>query len=1366
MMMQENLQDNINKYISNINELLVAHESMVKLDADQNLLSRAVLSEYFYCALLNTLMGWELKNANLEEKNTPGIDLIDVERDIVVQVSLTCNHEKIQSSINKFQKPDSTSDWKFYFVPLKDDIPYFKKDFVIPKGVTFNQDTNVLTKSRIIQIALGGGIDKLQAVSDILDKLMLEQKNHDEICEYLSEVLKNKRENHPSFKLMAMDGIDEKLFTYPENEQLIPSRGIAGQKVAPIWELIKAEHKEGFHHIIIEGDGGIGKSVSLLSVTDDSELLSSIPAIYIHMYELCKDGKCISLTEYFKDNYSGFDEKISRLAAQPDQAGKPKLMLLLDGLNEIDFKLQYELIIKKIRNWTESHCRIQLIVASRPIPGQQLESILNNAVHIRLKPLDKECVKERLKTFGVTPPDDTSPIWETLKLPLFLTLYAKTANLPDHDASHRYPIVKREPFGPATIIWNYLQRELLRKEEEIWVLNCAFACEYISPGIAYRMALLNRFELSFEEANQFVDEAVSKIDTNILPEHLSNIAKKYIRCHRKLPTNNDFDWQTFVLDETGVFVEPKYKTDEKENYNYSFMHQSFRDCLAGLHLVNVAQMTRPAKEGGELPSEWKSSIPPLVLDYAAELMDADSAQKLWELNRKRCVKGAKIDNTSTYLQLELHGRLKTESGKLDFSGMDLRGMSLTSYMGGEYDLGLFASPELASGTYFDRKVFQSDGHHGAISCILSLDNGYIASGSNDSTIKIWDPNTGECIQTLEGHSSPVKCLTILPDAKLVSGSYDKTIKIWDTKSGKCTKTLKEHHEGIQCLAVLDKDQLVSCSDGLSGHLIRIWNIKSDKCKILEGHSEPVKCITVLPDGRIVSGSWDKTIKIWDPNSGKCTKTLKGHSEGIYSLVVLDNDKLVSASDDHTIRIWDTNKDECKIFDGHFDQFDDLARLNKYHLVSSSFNGAIYIWDANTGKCIMSLGKHSDMVCCIAILANGYIASGHQDKTIRLWNPETGKCIKTIAGYSNAVYSLTVVPNNRIVSNFGDNTIRIWNMCIKSDTYIKTSKCIKTLEYSAFVTCFTVLTDGSIVICSEDGTIQIWNAGTNECKILGKHFALVNCLAVMPNDYIASGSSDKTIKIWDPESGKCIKTLEGHSDSITCLAVFPDGRIISGSKDKTIKIWDPKEGKCIKTLKEHIGTVHKIVVLPNKYMVSDSFDRTIRVWDTATYKCIKTLEFSDYVTCFAISNSYIVSGFKDSIIKIWNIKEDKCVTLDGHVDRISCLAVLPDNQIASGSWDNTIKIWNLKEGKCINTLKGHSDSVNSLAAFTNGHLISGSADNTIRIWDPNTGECLDILEPTEVDVSKMDFSEAIMTNDTAKLLYQNGAIVPTSFIEKE
>ena len=142
------VQDNITRYINNINELLVSHENMVKLDAHGNLLSRAVLSEIFYCDFLNALMGWRLENANIERKNAPGIDLIDATNKVAAQVSLTCDHEKIQSSIDIFDKNWSrgSSVWHFYFVPLSDRVPDFKVDFDIPAGIVFDKSTDVLTK--------------------------------------------------------------------------------------------------------------------------------------------------------------------------------------------------------------------------------------------------------------------------------------------------------------------------------------------------------------------------------------------------------------------------------------------------------------------------------------------------------------------------------------------------------------------------------------------------------------------------------------------------------------------------------------------------------------------------------------------------------------------------------------------------------------------------------------------------------------------------------------------------------------------------------------------------------------------------------------------------------------------------------------------------------------------------------------------------------------------------------------------------------------------------------------------------------------------------------------------------------------------
>ena len=82
--------------------------------------------------------------------------------------------------------------------------------------------------------------------------------------------------------------------------------------------------------------------------------------------------------------------------------------------------------------------------------------------------------------------------------------------------------------------------------------------------------------------------------------------------------------------------------------------------------------------------------------------------------------------------------------------------------------------------------------------------------------------------------------------------------------------------------------------------------KKKLIRTLKGHTSAVFCLVVLPNGQLASGSFDKTIKIWDTNTGKEIRTLKGHTNSVYCLVVLPNGQLASGSRDQTIKIWDTN----------------------------------------------------------------------------------------------------------------------------------------------------------------------------------------------------------------------------------------------------------------------------------------------------------------------------------------------------------------------------------------------------------------------------------------------------------------------------
>ena len=168
----------------------------------------------------------------------------------------------------------------------------------------------------------------------------------------------------------------------------------------------------------------------------------------------------------------------------------------------------------------------------------------------------------------------------------------------------------------------------------------------------------------------------------------------------------------------------------------------------------------------------------------------------------------------------------------------------------------------------------------------SKDPSRLASASFDSTVKIWDPVTGQCVSTLEGHSDLVNSVAWSNDSnRLASASTDYTVKIWDPTTGKCVLTFAGHGKTVNSVAWSNNSaRLASASgDWLSKRenkdcTVKIWDLVTAQCVLtLEGHSSSVKSVALSHDStRLASMSYD-TIKIWNPVTGKCVSTLEfGH----------------------------------------------------------------------------------------------------------------------------------------------------------------------------------------------------------------------------------------------------------------------------------------------------------------------------------------------------------------------------------------------------------------------------------------------------------------------------------------------------------
>ncbi|KAK4656869.1 HNWD NOD-like receptor pc16 [Podospora pseudocomata] len=403
-----------------------------------------------------------------------------------------------------------------------------------------------------------------------------------------------------------------------------------------------------------------------------------------------------------------------------------------------------------------------------------------------------------------------------------------------------------------------------------------------------------------------------------------------------------------------------------------------------------------------------------------------------------------------------------------------------------------------------------EGHRGWVwSVAFSPDSKWVASGSDDSTIKIWEAATGSCTQTLEAHRGGVWSVAFSPDSKwVVSGSEDSTIKIWEAATGSCTQTLEGHGDRVNSVAISRDSKWVA--SGSADHTIKIWEAATGSCtQTLEGHGGPVLSVAFSPDSKwVVSGSADRTIKIWEAATGSCTQMLEGHSGRVWSVAFSPDSRwVVSGSDDSTIKIW----------------------------------------EAATGSCTQTLEGHGGPVLSVAFSPDSkWVASGSADRTIKIWEAATGSCTQMLEGHSGRVWSVAFSPDSRwVVSGLDDSTIKIWEAA--------TGSCTQTLEgHGGPVLSVAFSPDSKWVASgSADRTIKIWEAATGSCtQMLEGHSGRVWSVAFSPDSrWVVSGSDDSTIKIWEAATGSCTQTLEGHGGSVKSVASSLDSKLIaSGSND--------------------------------------------------------------------------------------------------------------------------------------------------------------------------------------------------------------------------
>jgi WD40 repeat protein/uncharacterized caspase-like protein len=402
-------------------------------------------------------------------------------------------------------------------------------------------------------------------------------------------------------------------------------------------------------------------------------------------------------------------------------------------------------------------------------------------------------------------------------------------------------------------------------------------------------------------------------------------------------------------------------------------------------------------------------------------------------------------------------------------------------------------------------------------------------------------------------------------------------------------------------------------------------------------------VTFSPSGQFVlSGSDDKTARLWDVVTGREIWRFGGHSKKVYSVAFSgDGRSILTGSEDSTARLWDAASGrEIRRFEGNVLQVLSVAFSPEGRLaLTGNLDTTARLWDLDTGREIRRFEGAARIVSgsliagvdSVAFSADGrsvLMASGPE---ARLWDLSKGREVRRFRGHTGLITAVAFSPNGKFAATASvDKTARIWDLVSGNE--------IRRLEgHSDYVNSVAFSTDGQLVLtASDDRTVRLWDvASGREVKRFGGDLDYVKYATFSP-DGLSILAGDKTARLWDRASGREIQRFEGHSDAIRSMAFSRDGRsILTGSWDQSARLWDVATGGEIRRFKEP-APIGSVAFSPDGRAVLVAEDKVAELWDVASGKELYLLDAGSDITSLAFSPSqpWVLIGTSSGTAQLW------------------------------------------------------------------------------------------------------------------------------------
>lgn len=468
------------------------------------------------------------------------------------------------------------------------------------------------------------------------------------------------------------------------------------------------------------------------------------------------------------------------------------------------------------------------------------------------------------------------------------------------------------------------------------------------------------------------------------------------------------------------------------------------------------------------------------------------------------------------------------------------------------------------------------GHEGAVTNVLFFANGTrLASASEDHRIRIWDAGSGREIAVLnEKTDDGFSEIAIDANSRYLAASSGLDIKLWDLKSCEKLRIFSGHTEPVASLAFsADGKKLISGDAsnfilGSGSHSIRFWSVESgDELRSIPCDSD-VPAICLEPDGTVISGHFDGSIKLWDASKGTETGQLVGTACWLGCIAISPDGKTVAmGTDDNCILLLRIDTGDLKRLVGHSEKVSCLLFLPDGNLVSGSEDDSLRIWSSRSGAPLQTCEGHEDDITSLAVSSDGKIlVSASADKNIKLWDGSSFKELRTLTGHTDRVTSISLSSGKILASGSWDKTVIIWD--------INSGRRIKKIEnFSNWISSLSISADGRTLAVATgsgdkpDNSIGVWTlpSATKTGELVGNKSWVTSVNLSADGKTLLSGCFDNSLLLWDVQT-RSMKCRLDNGTPVGLITQSADGRLVLvDGFDKTIKFVEVDGLKDIATM---------------------------------------------------------------------------------------------------------------------------------------------------------------------------------------------------------